>query len=88
MLEPPVSIGAQVVLNSGQLVQFEDKIDFEVDADDPVLVARFAAEDLRQAVGVVDTEPHLVALEPVDATRNEQGGQQRVGSHVRWVQWR
>ncbi len=39
--EPPVSIGAQVVLDSGQIVQFSDNIDFEVDADDPVLVAGY-----------------------------------------------
>jgi len=36
--DPPVSIGAQVVLDAGEMVQFDDMQDFFISADDPILV--------------------------------------------------
>ena len=60
--EPPVSIGAQVVLNSGQLVQFEDKIDFEVDADDPVLVAGYMIGCTGSGAPGCPGDPYMVQM--------------------------
>ncbi|WP_181197558.1 IgGFc-binding protein [Enhygromyxa salina] len=39
--DPAVSIGAQTVLNAGELVEFDELQDFYISADDPILVAGY-----------------------------------------------
>ncbi|MEZ4427291.1 MAG: IgGFc-binding protein [Nannocystaceae bacterium] len=64
--DPPVSIGAQVMLNSGQMVQFADKQDFHVTADDPVLVAGYMIGCTGSGAPGCPGDPYMVQMVSVE----------------------
>jgi len=62
--DPPVSIGAQTTLNSGDFVQFEDKQYFHITADDPVLVVSYMIGCTGSTLypGLCDGDPYMVQM--------------------------
>jgi hypothetical protein len=65
--DPAVSIGAQTVLDAGEMVEFDEQKDFFVEADDPILVAGYmhgctAAYQGNYCPG----DPYMVQMVPVE----------------------
>jgi len=64
--DPAVSIGQQIVLDAGEMVQFDDMQDFFISADDPILVAGYmygcTASNAQNCPG----DPYMVQMTPVE----------------------
>jgi hypothetical protein len=64
--DPPVSIGAQTVLNAGQMVQFDNQGDFSIAADDPILVAGYMTGCTSVNAAGCPGDPYMVLMVPVE----------------------
>jgi hypothetical protein len=64
--DPAVSIGAQIVLNAGEMVEFDEQQDFHISADDPILVAGYLHGCTATGVGSNPGDPAMVLMIPVD----------------------
>jgi len=69
--DPPTAIGAQVVMNKGQIVEFQDQNDFSITADDPILVAGYMLGC--QATGVAGDpgDPYMLLMIPNEQFQSE-----------------
>lgn len=66
--DPPVSIGAQAIVDEGDFVQFESSGDFEVISDQPVLVVGYMiGSQLANALG----DPYMVQMIPVEQFQDD-----------------
>ncbi len=64
--DPPVTIGSEVTLNGGQMVQFEDTQDFAVTADDPILLAGYMIGCNGANVPGCPGDPYMVQMVSVE----------------------
>ncbi|MGB1017059.1 MAG: hypothetical protein ACPG4T_23180, partial [Nannocystaceae bacterium] len=69
--DPPVSIGNQVNLDSGQMVQFEDTQDFSVTANDPILLAGYMIGCNGANVPGCPGDPYMVQMVAVEQYRSD-----------------
>jgi hypothetical protein len=65
--DPPVSLGAQIQMNAGEWVQFDDMGDFSITANDPILVAGYmygcqAVQPNNNCPG----DPYMALMVPVE----------------------
>ena len=66
--DPPVSLGAQTVLNAGQMVEFDEQADFSIAADDPILVAGYmtGCTGTNLYPNTCPGDPYMVLMVPVE----------------------
>jgi hypothetical protein len=68
--DPVVSVGAQIVLDAGQMVEFDEMNDFYVSATEPILIAGFmygCASVPAPCLG----DPYMVLMVPVEQYQND-----------------
>lgn len=64
--DPAVSIGAQVVLDAGELVEFDELADFFVSADDPILMAGYMLGCTAANAPGCPGDPYMVQMVAVE----------------------
>jgi hypothetical protein len=75
--DPAVSIGAQIVLDAGQMIEFDDINDFFVSASEPISMAGFmlgSGSVPSCAMGSPDAcigDPYMVLMPPVEQYRDD-----------------
>jgi hypothetical protein len=71
--EPNVSIGAQIVLDAGQMIEFDDPQDFYVSASDPILMAGYmhGCRAANPAPEPCAGDPYMVLMVPVEQYQND-----------------
>nr|WP_263429587.1 IgGFc-binding protein [Nannocystis pusilla] len=69
--DPPTALGAQIVMNKGQIVEFQDQNDFSIAADDPILVAGYMLGCT--ATGLADNpgDPYMLLMIPNEQFQSE-----------------
>jgi hypothetical protein len=66
--DPPVSVGAELVLDAREWVEFDEQQDFYISADDPILVAGYIHG---ASVGGGQGDPSMVLMVPVEQYRDD-----------------
>jgi hypothetical protein len=66
--DPPVSVGAELVLDAREWVEFDEQQDFYISADDPILVAGYIHG---AAAGGGQGDPSMVLMVPVEQYRDD-----------------
>ena len=69
--DPPTALGAQIVMNKGQLVEFSEQVDFSIDADDPILVAGYMLGCSATNVPSCPGDPYMTLMIPSEQFQNE-----------------
>jgi len=69
--DPPVTIGAQTVLNAGQMVEFDEFEDFYISANDPILVAGYMHGCQAANAPGCPGDPYMVLMVPVEQFRQD-----------------
>jgi hypothetical protein len=69
--DPPVSIGPQVVLSKGQLAEFDEQVDFSIEADDPVLVAGYMLGCQASGDPQCPGDPYMLLMIPSEQFQSE-----------------
>jgi hypothetical protein len=68
--DPVVSVGAQIVLDAGQMVEFDEMQDFYVEASDPILMAGYM-HGCRANPDPCTGDPYMVLMVPVEQYQND-----------------
>lgn len=69
--DPPTTIGAQIVMNKGQLVEFQEQNDFAIDADDPILVAGYMLGCTSTGLPNNPGDPYMTLMIPNEQFQTE-----------------
>lgn len=67
--DPPTSLGPQIVMSKGQMVEFQEQGDFFIAADDPILVAGYMLGCQANGVGTCPGDPYMILMVPVEQYR-------------------
>ena len=69
--DPPTVLGATININKGQLVEFDEQIDFSIKADDPVLVAGYMLGCSATGVPSCPGDPYMLLMIPNEQFQSE-----------------
>ncbi|MCA9662027.1 MAG: IgGFc-binding protein, partial [Myxococcales bacterium] len=62
--DPPTMMGASIMMNSGDIVEFQEQQDFTISADDPILVSGYMLGCSATGVGGCPGDPYMVLMVP------------------------
>ncbi len=62
--DPPTMMGASIMMNKGQIVEFQEQLDFTISADDPIMVAGYMLGCSATGVGGCPGDPYMVLMVP------------------------
>jgi len=62
--DPPTMLGESVMMNKGEIVEFQEQVDFTISADDPILVAGYMLGCSATGVGGCPGDPYMVLMVP------------------------
>jgi hypothetical protein len=68
--EPAISLGSQIILDSGDMVEFDEHQDFYVSADDPILMAGYMY-GCASVTSPCTGDPYMVLMVPVEQYRSD-----------------
>ncbi|MCB9705033.1 MAG: IgGFc-binding protein [Myxococcales bacterium] len=69
--DPPTMLGASIMMNKGQMVEFQEQLDFTIAADDPILVAGYMLGCSATGVGGCPGDPYMVLMVPSEQFQSD-----------------